>query len=157
MTDYSTSIPPVYFNAGAQGYVLTSTGTGLTPSWQPQGDTPIGSITAWLKSYTNTPALASSWVECNGQTLSDAESVFDGQVIPDLNSTLYFLRGNTTSGSLTGSLTHAHSGTTSTAPADETTGSGSLDGTGPHSHTFTTNSGSSLPPAYDVVWIIKIK
>jgi hypothetical protein len=41
---------------------------------------PIGAVIAWLKSYTNTPALPDSWVECNGQTLSDAYSVYNGQV-----------------------------------------------------------------------------
>ncbi len=59
---------------------------------------PIGSIVAWLKSYANTPALPSGWVECNGQTLSDADSVYNGQAIPNLNGDNRFLRGNSTSG-----------------------------------------------------------
>lgn len=59
---------------------------------------PIGTILAWHKSFTNTPALSDGWVECNGQTLSDATSVYDGQVIPDLNGDARFLRGSATSG-----------------------------------------------------------
>ena len=64
---------------------------------------PVGSINAWHKSFTNTPALPAEWVECNGQTLSDAESPYNGQTIPDLNGSggataNRFLRGAATSG-----------------------------------------------------------
>lgn len=67
---------------------------------------PIGTIMAWHKSMTGTPALPSEWLECNGQTVSDALSPYDGQALPDLNNppTGYnggrFLRGNTTSGTM---------------------------------------------------------
>lgn len=73
--------------------------------------TPIGSIIAWHKSLTGVPALPSSWVECNGQTLNDAGSLLNGQVIPNLNGDAggadspgvaakaqMFLRGGTASG-----------------------------------------------------------
>ncbi|MFO1527224.1 MAG: hypothetical protein U1F16_14750 [Turneriella sp.] len=48
---------------------------------------PIGTILAWHKSLTGTPGLPASgeWVECNGQTLSDAQSPYNSQVIPNLN------------------------------------------------------------------------
>ena len=73
---------------------------------------PIGSVLAWMKSFPNTPALPSGWVECNGQVLDDAESVYDGETIPDLNVADRFLRGNSTSGGTGGSTTinisHAH-------------------------------------------------
>ncbi len=48
---------------------------------------PIGSILAWHKSLAGIPGLPASgeWVECNGQTLSDAQSPFNGQVVPNLN------------------------------------------------------------------------
>ena len=59
---------------------------------------PVGAIIPWVKDLTNTPSLPEGWVECNGQTLSDTESVYDGQTIPDLNSSNRFLRGNTSSG-----------------------------------------------------------
>lgn len=69
------------------------------------GNLPLGTVLAWHKSFNNTPNLPDGWVECNGQTLSDPASPYDGQTIPDLNnrknawnSKGSFLRGDTTSG-----------------------------------------------------------
>lgn len=62
------------------------------------GLVPIGTVLPWLKSLTNTPALDDRFVECNGQTLSDAESVYNGVVIPILNGNLNVLYGKSTSG-----------------------------------------------------------
>ena len=62
------------------------------------GFVPIGAILPWHKSFTNTPALPSGFVECNGQTLSDAGSVYNGQTIPNLNGDARFIRGGSTSG-----------------------------------------------------------
>jgi hypothetical protein len=72
---------------------------------------PVGAIVAWDKSMPGTPALSDGWVECNGQVLSDAQSPYDGQTIPDLNGaagTARFLRGGTTSGGTGGSESHQH-------------------------------------------------
>lgn len=77
------------------------------------GVNPIGAIIAWHKSLTGTPAIPAGWVECNGQTLSDAGSPYNGQVIPNLNGTPSggysgggrFLRGGTTSGIMQNSTT----------------------------------------------------
>lgn len=58
-----------------------------------------------------TPFLPENFVECNGQTLADTESILDGLVIPDLNAcagTSRFLRGKTTSGATGGTETHSH-------------------------------------------------
>lgn len=90
----------------------TQTGTSETLAVCPNSLfevlSPIGSVIAWLKSYTNTPqTLPTSWVECAGQTLTDAESVYNGQIIPDLNGGI-FMRGDTTSGGTGGSNTMAH-------------------------------------------------
>ena len=133
---------------------------------------PIGSVFPWLKSLTNTPTLPSNWVECNGQTLSDTDSVYDGQVIPDLNSAVdtglkgYFLRGHTSSGVTESSqnLSHDHnltthdqssnsSGTGGQPPAAESTSAGGTDSTS------IANSGGSeaRPHNYSVVWIMRIK
>ena len=84
------------------------------------GTVPVGGIVSWLKNYTNVPSLPDEYVECNGQTLTDAQSVFNGQVIPLLNGTTdddkRFLRGATTSGGVGGSssVSHSHSLTTET-------------------------------------------
>jgi len=70
---------------------------------------PIGSIIAWHKSLANTPALPSGWLECNGQTVTDASSPYNGQAVPNLNSQVYgggkgyYLRGGSTSGAFNGS------------------------------------------------------
>jgi len=93
---------------------------------------PIGSILAWLKSYTNTPqALPDGWMEANGSVISDADSVFDGQNAPDLNGG-EFIRGDATSGGTGGSATMAH---THTGTASGTTGNESS-----HTHTFSDTS-----------------
>ncbi len=76
---------------------------------------PVGGIIGWHKSLGSVPALPASgkWVECNGQVLSDAGSLLNGQTIPNLNGAAggadspgqsagvkaqMFLRGGTTSG-----------------------------------------------------------
>ncbi len=132
---------------------------------------PIGSLLPWLKSYTNTPqALPTGWVEADGATVSDADSVYDGQVLPDLNGG-EFLRGFTTSGGTGGAATHAliiaelaaHSHTVSGAQG-VSAGSARLETTNTSQQTTpstsTTGSGTAhenLPPYYNVVWIIRIK
>lgn len=129
------------------------------------GTVPVGGVIAWLKSYTNTPALSSWFVEANGQTLSDAASVYNGQVIPNLNgssSTQRFLRGSTTSGTTGGSDSHTHSFTTGTESAlanADTNGDGSQASfaSGCHTHTGTTDSTSTLPSYYEVVWVMRVK
>lgn len=62
------------------------------------GIMPIGSIIAWHKSFSNTPALPDGWLECNGQTITDTDSVYYNQTLPDLNGDARFLRGSSTSG-----------------------------------------------------------
>jgi hypothetical protein len=65
---------------------------------------PIGTIVAWHKSLTGTPTLPNNWVECSGQTISDAESVYDGQTLPNLNGNSARIIGDsTTSGTYTSS------------------------------------------------------
>jgi len=74
---------------------------------------PVGTILAWHKSLAGTPSLPASgeWVECNGQVLSDGQSPYNGQTIPNLNGNAggadspgqsakvaMFLRGGLTSG-----------------------------------------------------------
>lgn len=139
---------------------------------------PVGSVMAWLKSYTNTPALPDRWVECNGQTLSDADSVFNGQVIPNLNGnsgTKRFLRGSTTSGT-TGGGTHVHkwastasgnypiqlgSTTGKTSASFDSNGSGTSftkDGGLPNmTGEYYTSPTEGNPYYYEVVWIMRVK
>jgi hypothetical protein len=109
---------------------------------------------------TNMPALPDEFVECDGSVINDAESPFNGQNTPDLNSTQRFLRGATTSGGIGGSDTHSHSGATdgNTETDIIIAGGASISVTAiDHNHSFTTNSESSLPNFYQVVWIMRIK
>ncbi|MCP4129738.1 MAG: tail fiber protein [bacterium] len=59
---------------------------------------PVGSIQAWDKNLAGTPEIPAGWVECDGQVVSDAGSVYDGLAVPDLNSGGRFLRGGAVSG-----------------------------------------------------------
>lgn len=61
-------------------------------------DLPIGTILAWHKSFTGTPALPPQYRECNGQVVNDIESPYYNRTLPDLNTTARFLRGGTASG-----------------------------------------------------------
>jgi len=115
---------------------------------------PIGIIVGWPKSLPAMPALPGTWVECNGQLLSDGESPLDGQAIPDLNSGQLFLRGATASGGTGGAEVHAHdvdlSGTSAGDP-------GASGGSTVPWATYPTTSASSLPPHYEVVWVMRVK
>lgn len=132
---------------------------------------PVGTVLAWLKSYTNTPSLPDGWAECDGSAVSDSDSPYNGQNLPDLNSgTQRFLRGSTTSGTTGGSDSHSHewvndgggagdygialasSGTGDASGAGQGFGSG-----GTISGSKSTGGASALPNYYEVVWIIKIK
>ena len=134
---------------------------------------PVGSILAWHKSMSGTPSLPSGWIECNGQTISDADSPYNGEALPDLNSELYaggrgyYLRGSSTSGSF--------------SPSSYFTGNGNkydfseagnvyygigygrlLNGEDGQSSTYSgtdNNLGTNeiKVAAMNVVWIIKIK
>jgi hypothetical protein len=116
---------------------------------------PIGGIIGWLKSFTGVPGtLPSGYVECNGQTLSDANSPLNGQVIPNLNNsggaaTNRFLRGNTTSGGTGGTETHTH---TISGSAETPAGSGCSE-----LLSLTSASQSTLPSYYEVVFIMRVK
>ncbi|MDP2666902.1 MAG: hypothetical protein Q8P05_05390 [Candidatus Diapherotrites archaeon] len=77
----------------------------------------IGEVKVWLKSYTNTPALKYGFQELSGGTVSNTDSPYNGQTLPDLNGGNKFLRGNSTSGGTGGSDTQSIStGTTSSVP-----------------------------------------
>ncbi len=133
---------------------------------------PIGSIFPWLKSFTNTPTLPAGWVECDGSVLSDADSVFDGETLPDLNGNNNFLRGSATSGSSGGSDTHHHKmglggtsqlswneghiygtdGTLTSSRDVADTGSGTT-----YDGNRKTSTSSNLPAYYEIVYIMRVK
>jgi hypothetical protein len=116
------------------------------------GVVPVGAIIAWHKNWP-APALPPEFLECNGQTISDAESPLNGSAVPDLNATHCFLRGHTVSGDTGGAETHSH-----TIPSlNHNLDSPDAGGSGDTLTTDATDETSSLPPYAEVVWIIRIK
>jgi len=129
---------------------------------------PVGGIIAWDKNLTGTPSLPAYFVECNGQTINDSDSPYDGVTIRDLNGGNRFLRGNATSGATGGSETHtlsaaempSHTHTVARGGSSGSTncygGSGSIADL----NTGSAGSGSAhenRPPYTDVVWVMRIK
>lgn len=120
------------------------------------GMCPIGSVIAWLESFTNTPTLPDGWVRCNGQTLADVTSVYNGLTIPDLNNhvaatpeTKTFLRGSQTSGLTGGTQNHNHSLpdiSIFAPPGSDTVG-----------NSGSTGDAETFPPYYTVVWIMRVR
>ncbi len=118
---------------------------------------PTGTVIAWAKSLTGVPTLSSHWQECNGQTLSDPLSPYNGQALPNLNGsgggTQRFLRGSTTSGSTGGSETHTHNITVSVITPPGTVGTDNVGNSG----VVTSAETSTLPSYYEIVWIMRVR
>ena len=121
------------------------------------GLVPVGGIIAWVKSFANTPILPDGFVECNGQTLNDSESPFDGQDIPLLNGTdesdKLFLRGATTSGATGGTDTHCHYLCVYYDCFDLSYGDTYITC---YVDYYTTTE-YHIPPCYEVVWVMRVK
>ena len=119
---------------------------------------PLGTILPWCKSLTGTPALATDiWVECNGQTISDATSVFDGVALPNLNGgTHRMVRGAATSGGTGGSDTNSHTHTVNRGGAESDNGPLTCAATGTVTSSAPSDT-SNVPAYYEVVWVIKVK
>jgi hypothetical protein len=129
---------------------------------------PIGSILAWHKTYTNTPALPDGWHECDGTVISDADSPYNGQTLPNLNGPVsaglkgYFLRGDSTSGNTQTNdvQTHTHnywatggSGVNGDVQA-KNDGSTHLEYS---THNISTDGAETRPYTFTIVWIIRYK
>jgi len=127
------------------------------------GNVPVGCVLAYLKSFTGVPALPGSWVECNGQVLSDAASPLNGQTIPNLNGSgvggiKRFLRGATASGATGGADSHSHGlDNLGNNPVTVSAGAGSQVVSADEASNTTTNADSSLPSHYEVVWVMRVK
>jgi hypothetical protein len=123
------------------------------PAPSTTGHVPIGCVVAYLKNLSTVPALPVEFAECNGQTLADPASPFNGQVLPNLNGassgTKRFLRGSTTSGTTGGADTHSHS--LSTASISTYAGA-TIVATG-----SSTVSSGFLPSYYEVVWVLRVR
>lgn len=114
------------------------------------GMVPVGGIAGWHKNMPGCPVLPDQFAECNGQTLSDPESPFNGQTLPDFNSANRFLRGALASGGVGGASSHSHTynNAQSAAAGGDFQAVENSGGTTTADHT---------PPYFDVVWVIRIK
>lgn len=117
---------------------------------------PVGAILPWHKSKSGTPSLPPEFVECNGQTLNDPDSPFDGQTIPDINgnsSSEKFIRGNTTSGNTGGGTSHSHNIQTQEIESDFGSGAEYRDIVNANS----TGTESVTPTNIEMVHIMRVK
>ena len=118
-------------------------------SYSGSSSPPIGGVMAWCKNITGVPTLPGGWVECNGQTLSDTNSPLNGQVIPNLNGSNYFLRGDTASGTTGGEAAHVL--TTNELPSHTHSAGSLVTATNTHYHSYSTKNatvnatGGALP------------
>jgi hypothetical protein len=119
---------------------------------------PVGSIVGWNKSFPNTPPLPGVWVECNGQTINDPGSPYNGLNVQDLNGAQggvpVFLRGANASGGTGGAESHSHG-----LPLNISGGnaqSGADVQVFPPGN-YTSDPASSLPPYYEVVWVMRVR
>ena len=127
---------------------VASTSPAPAAAVSPFPSAPVGTVVAWLKNQTNTPALPPEWVECNGQILSLAGSPYHGTTIPNLNGVgeepRRFLRGSSQSGTTGGSEEHRHAPFLVNRSGQRTV------------NVSARNAATHLPPFYDVVWIMKV-
>lgn len=135
---------------------------------------PVGTILAWHKAFANTPSLTDNWVECNGQVLSDADSVYDGQTIPDLNGDERFLRGNAISGTenaydygdlyakirinASNNVTHVvHVSDSDTTDGNACNGGSGAGNAADTNWTEVSGDSEPVPINFTVVWIMRVK
>lgn len=113
------AVPNIFTN----GTVADATLINANFAWA--GTKPIGSIATWYKYITGVPTLDDTYVECAGQTLSDAGSLLNGQVIPNLNTYLaqniaYYYKLDEPSGTTVTDSIAASNGTNSGASVNVT-------------------------------------
>lgn len=150
--------------------------------WLEVGADPIGTIQAFHKSLSGTPALPWGWAECNGQTLNDPESPYNGGTLPSLNSPFnseagttssagYFLRGGTASGVLSTDQTNTlyQFGHVNAVNCNACTQTVPINGTFSPSHRYDGDPDQSrgmrfrnrgvetYPGNMTVVWVIRVK
>ena len=100
---------------------------------------PVGSIVAWHPDLPGTPNLPPDWVPCDGQLVTDPQSPYAGQLLPDLNGEGRYLRGALFSGILQDDATATNG--LSAATLDAGAHSHSMGSAGAHSHTRTNVGG----------------
>jgi hypothetical protein len=132
---------------------------GMAAAQKPAGLVPVGCVIAFLKSLSGTSTLPDEFVECNGQALSDSQSIYNGVVIPNLNGassgTKRFLRGSATGGSTGGTGAHSH-----TLDVTYNVDGAASAGGGMCTVSWisdTTGSVETFPYYYEVVYVMRTK
>jgi hypothetical protein len=162
---YVTSVDPGAIGAGGMwidsafgigGYVLKIRNSGNT-GWETLsgGQTPIGCPIPFdktLMASVGVTTLPWGWVECNGQVLSDVQSILNGQTIPNMNTgsgTGRFVRGTTGATGVTQTNQNAsHTHTISVTDPGHAHSVGSLvnSSVGDHTHSAAMGGGGSTFP-----------
>jgi len=137
----------------------------------------IGTVKSYLKSFTGIPSnnLTAFLKDGDGCVLSDAESPLNGQTLPALNNSNYFLRGSTTSGTTTTGQTNfkimegsasngsqfdfTSSGLNTTSVYDNAGNLAEVSVTGDQglSGSIYTELKEVIPKSYSIVFIMKVK
>ena len=118
---------------------------------------PLGGLVAFAKGLSGVPqTYPDSFVECDGSAISDADSPFDGQTLPDINSTQRFIRGATTSSTTSDVTTHNH--TTGAANFQVSADNAAVvTMAAPSHHHNNVPTANNLPKYYTIVWLMRIK
>jgi hypothetical protein len=116
---------------------------------------PIGAMLPWAKnSFSSVLTLPENFLECNGQTVNDAASPMDGEALPNVNGQGQFLRGAALSGDSGGADSHSHDVDLSGSSAGDPGASG---GSTVPWGTYATTDAGTLPPFYEVVYVMRVK
>lgn len=127
-SNYDTTLPAALPSATSIVTIDASGNYGYSNTLN-VGFMPIGSVIATFPNLTGayscsatTAADSYGFVKCNGQTINDATSPMDGDVVPNINNDV-FLAGSTTAGSTGGnnSSAHTHSVTSNVTVATQPT------------------------------------
>ena len=115
----------------------------------------FGSVYVEINIVHKTNTVRFNYAECNGDLLSDPDSVYNGAKLPNINGstdmTKLFLRGSTSGSGATSVPTHTHDVTLSVS--GNAVGSDSVA----VATTYTTTASMAIPPYYEVVFIIRVK
>ncbi len=108
---------------------------------------PIGGVVLWHKDMGGTPGLPANFRECDGSPVNDPESPYDGQSLPDYNTSGRFPRAGTASGQTGGIDTFG------TATAESFAGGTPLNVVSPD---FSPGA-TPIPPFATFVFVMRVK
>ncbi len=117
---------------------------------------PIGSLKSWLRPNASTP-LPSGWLICDGSTVVDASSPYNGTAIPDMRNRFLRGHGTLTNVSFPGDVTYFAGGTIPVGGVDSNNvnhahgvsgHSHGIPNSGTHSHSIPSQALSTGPNTF---------